>query len=178
MVLPSQHSPLRCTTEDGLSSWLICFGWWTANNQCFLVFLRVLEYFDGILILTSNRVGTIDEGFKSRIQLSLHYENLNEAQRKQVWEHFFKRLDIVAEDTVDTENLRRNIKELAMQEMNGRQIRNTVTTARQLARHHGEVMCYRHLKQAVKVSGKSDRYLKQLKHGVSHDDVMREEGVR
>ncbi|KAK6066828.1 hypothetical protein SCUP234_11884, partial [Seiridium cupressi] len=33
------------------------------------VFLRVLEYYEGILILTSNRVGIFDEAFKSRIQL-------------------------------------------------------------------------------------------------------------
>ena len=46
------------------------------RNALVSVFLRVLEYYEGILILTSNRVGTFDEAFKSRIQLSLHYENL------------------------------------------------------------------------------------------------------
>lgn len=35
------------------------------------VFLRALEYYEGILILTTNRVGTFDEAFKSRIQLAL-----------------------------------------------------------------------------------------------------------
>lgn len=34
-------------------------------------FLRALEYYEGILILTTNRVGTFDEAFKSRIQLAL-----------------------------------------------------------------------------------------------------------
>lgn len=32
------------------------------------VFLRVLEYYDGILSLTSNGVGTFEEAFRSRIQ--------------------------------------------------------------------------------------------------------------
>ena len=40
------------------------------RNALASVFLRVLEYYEGILILTSNRVGTFDEAFKSRIQLS------------------------------------------------------------------------------------------------------------
>ncbi|KAI1144801.1 hypothetical protein F4825DRAFT_467828 [Nemania diffusa] len=58
------------------------------RNALVSVFLRVLEYYDGILILTSNRVGTFDEAFKSRIQLALHYKNLSENQRSQIWSNF------------------------------------------------------------------------------------------
>ncbi|KAH8722459.1 P-loop containing nucleoside triphosphate hydrolase protein, partial [Phaeosphaeriaceae sp. PMI808] len=57
------------------------------RNALVSVFLRVLEYYEGILILTSNRVGTFDEAFKSRIQLSPHYENLNKAQRQKIWKN-------------------------------------------------------------------------------------------
>jgi SpoVK/Ycf46/Vps4 family AAA+-type ATPase len=39
------------------------------RNALVSVFLRTLEYFEGILILTSNRVGTFDEAFKSRLVL-------------------------------------------------------------------------------------------------------------
>ncbi|KAI8932326.1 hypothetical protein NX059_010520 [Plenodomus lindquistii] len=49
------------------------------RNALVSVFLRVLEYYEGILILTSNRVGTFDEAFKSRIQLSLHYDDLKKS---------------------------------------------------------------------------------------------------
>ncbi|TGO36450.1 hypothetical protein BHYA_0124g00110 [Botrytis hyacinthi] len=42
------------------------------RNALVSIFLRALEYHDGIIILTSNRVGTFDEAFKSRIQLALH----------------------------------------------------------------------------------------------------------
>lgn len=48
-----------------------------AGNAVVSVFLRMLEYYDEILILTSNRVGTFDEAVKSRIQLALHYDSLN-----------------------------------------------------------------------------------------------------
>lgn len=44
------------------------------------VFLRVLEYYNGILFLTTNRVGTMDEAFKSRIHVSLYYPPLTEGQ--------------------------------------------------------------------------------------------------
>ncbi|ORY62356.1 uncharacterized protein BCR38DRAFT_346458, partial [Pseudomassariella vexata] len=35
------------------------------------LFLRVLEYYNGILFLTTDRVGTLDEAFKLRVHLSL-----------------------------------------------------------------------------------------------------------
>ncbi|KAK7959415.1 uncharacterized protein PG986_004269 [Apiospora aurea] len=42
-----------------------------------LVFLRVLEYYAGVLFLTTNRVGDFDEAFTSRIHISLYYPELN-----------------------------------------------------------------------------------------------------
>jgi hypothetical protein len=62
--------------------------------------------------------------------------------------------------------------------MNGRQIRNALTTARQLALFEKETMDFRHLKHAIKVSAKFDQYLKNVKHGATDDDIAREEGVR
>ena len=37
----------------------------------------MLEYYEGILILTSNQIHTLDEAFKSRIQVALHYPTLD-----------------------------------------------------------------------------------------------------
>lgn len=41
------------------------------------MFLRVLEYYSGILFITTNRVGAIDEAFQSRVHLSLYYPHLS-----------------------------------------------------------------------------------------------------
>lgn len=43
------------------------------NNAVTSVFLRSLEYYAGVLFLTTNRVGSIDQAFKSRIHLSVYY---------------------------------------------------------------------------------------------------------
>lgn len=64
-----------------------------SRNALVSVFLPALEYYDGILVLTSNREGTFDEAFKLRIQLALHYEALNLAQRHQIWENFIRHLN-------------------------------------------------------------------------------------
>ncbi|KAK0615070.1 hypothetical protein B0T17DRAFT_602173 [Bombardia bombarda] len=54
--------------------------------------LRALEYYDGILILTTNRVGTFDEAFKSRIHLALRYLPLDEEQRVEIRRNFIHML--------------------------------------------------------------------------------------
>lgn len=57
-----------------------------------LVFLWVLEYYNGVLFLTTNRVGTIDEAFKSRIHLSLYYPPLAMQQMLDIFEVNLRRL--------------------------------------------------------------------------------------
>ena len=102
------------------------------RNSIVSVFLRFLEYYDGILILTSNRVGLFDEAFKSRIQVALHYENLDRSARKKVSQNFLDMLEEDEED-VNLDEMKFHLDELAEEELNGRQIRNILTTARQLA---------------------------------------------
>jgi SpoVK/Ycf46/Vps4 family AAA+-type ATPase len=44
------------------------------RNSIVSVFLRMLEYYKGLLFLTTNRVGTFDEAFTSRVHISLFCE--------------------------------------------------------------------------------------------------------
>ncbi|KAI9729594.1 MAG: hypothetical protein M1834_006790 [Cirrosporium novae-zelandiae] len=61
------------------------------RNSLVSVFLRVLEYYAGILFLTTNRVGSFDEAFKSRIHISLYYPPLDKNSTVKVWEMNLKR---------------------------------------------------------------------------------------
>ncbi|KAK4250457.1 hypothetical protein C7999DRAFT_11704 [Corynascus novoguineensis] len=136
------------------------------RNALVSVFLRALEYYDGILILTTNRVGTFDEAFKSRIQLALRYEKLRNDQRKQIWRNFLNRLRDLGEETnIDFNDVVLHLDELALYPMNGREIRNSITTARQLAKFMKEKMKYSHLKRAIGVAEKFDRYLAEVREG-------------
>ncbi|KAK8114658.1 hypothetical protein PG999_006727 [Apiospora kogelbergensis] len=180
------------------------------RNALVSVFLRVLEYYEGILILTSNRVGTFDEAFKSRILLSLHYENLTEGQRTQIWKNFLRRLEDMGNDDargtitsteapeqlppgsrkrkirdgdpyvtgIDFDEIESYITELAKKDLNGRQIRNVITAARQLAKSRQTPMQSTHLKHVIEVSSKFDKYLKKLQEGYSDDQIARDEGFR
>lgn len=57
-----------------------------------IVFLQALEYYDGILFLTTNRVGQMDEAFQSRIHLKLYYRPLDEKQTEQIFRANIKKL--------------------------------------------------------------------------------------
>lgn len=127
-----------------------------------LVFLRVLEYYDGILILTTNRVGTFDEAFKSRIHLALRYSNLDEDQRVEIWRNFIRML-AKTKERVDIDDLELNVHKLAQVELNGRQIRNVITLARYLAKFRKQMLVYKHVQDAFASVVKFDEYLNKLR---------------
>ncbi|POS70851.1 hypothetical protein DHEL01_v210757 [Diaporthe helianthi] len=113
------------------------------------VFLRVLEYYNGILFLTTNRVGTMDEAFKSRIHISLYYPPLTEEQTIDIFHVNLGRLhEIEASKTasrpghtaVEIDNAsilnfaRGHFRKHPQSERwNGRQIRNAFQVAYSLA---------------------------------------------
>ncbi|KAK4177798.1 hypothetical protein QBC36DRAFT_125137 [Triangularia setosa] len=45
-------------------------------NGLVSIFLHILEYCSDILFLTTNWVGTVDDAFRSRLQLTLYYPSL------------------------------------------------------------------------------------------------------
>ncbi|GME27268.1 aaa family atpase [Neofusicoccum parvum] len=61
------------------------------RNALVSVFLRILEYYEGILFLTTNRVGHIDEAFKSRIHMALYYPPLTEDQTLNIWKTLMRK---------------------------------------------------------------------------------------
>lgn len=140
-----------------------------------VVFLRALEYYDGILILTTNRVGTFDEAFKSRIHLALLYPNLDEEQRAEIWRNFIHMLSRTKE-LVDIEDLELNIHKLAQIDINGRQIRNIFTLARYLAKFRKQVLVYNHVRDAVASVTRFDKYLETVRG--SDDSWARESRLR
>ncbi|KAK8034171.1 hypothetical protein PG993_009166 [Apiospora rasikravindrae] len=62
------------------------------NNELVSVFLRKIEYFNGILILTTNRIGKLDQALGSRIHLILHYKRLGLAQSLEIFRLNIQRL--------------------------------------------------------------------------------------
>jgi len=98
-----------------------------ARNKLVSVFLRKLEYCEGIMFLTTNRVSDFDEAILSRIHLMLKYDELGIGKRSQIWEHFLHRAHTFQGVAVMT---RREMERLATTEFNGRQVGLLCSTSR------------------------------------------------
>jgi len=103
--------------------------------------LRHVEYYRGILFLTTNRVKAFDEAFLSRIHVALHFRELTQESKEQVWAAFIAKMGSSGKDIT-----REQIKELAKRGINGRQIKNAARTAHSLAVGKGEQVNYEHLR--------------------------------
>jgi SpoVK/Ycf46/Vps4 family AAA+-type ATPase len=146
------------------------------RNALVSVFLRALEYYEGILILTSNRVGTLDEGFKSRMQLAIHYPDLDESGRFEIWNNLVGALKDEGED-VNYEEVMGKLNVFSRHSLNGRQIRNTINTARQLARYKKETLAQSHFSQAIDVANDFEKYLVKTR-GHSDEEWARSQKTR
>ncbi|KAK1759780.1 putative aaa family protein [Echria macrotheca] len=63
-----------------------------ARNELVSIFLRELEYYRGIIFLTTNLYQTIDSAFRSRVSLHLLFKPLSLQAREAVWRKFLDRL--------------------------------------------------------------------------------------
>ena len=94
------------------------------RNAFVTIFLRALEYYPGVMILTTNRRDAFDEAFLSRIHLQILYPAATSAQRKAIWANI-----------INAQNRAHNLTDDAFErlstkyERNGREITNLVSMA-------------------------------------------------
>lgn len=105
------------------------------RNKLVSIFLRMLEYYTGILFLTTNRIKNIDEAFHSRIHVTVQYPSLSRSSRRYNWEGFLGKLTGAGMENGLTEE---EVEELSKLELNGRVIKNVVKTAGMVARSEWE----------------------------------------
>ena len=117
------------------------------RNAMVSVMLRLVEYHQGILFLTSNRIDSLDPAFQTRITLALHYHALDEAGRAQVWENLLIKSGYGSQ--VDDGNI--EVKELAKPLLNGREIKNALVLALALATDQGIALSQNMLLEAAQV---------------------------
>lgn len=123
------------------------------RNAMVSVFLRVLEYYTGILFLTTNRVATFDDAFKSRIHIPIRYTDLDTASRLQIWRNFASKVPGGVEIS------EKEFAKLADHDLNGRQIKNVVKAAESLAHFDGVKLDYKQLLQVTKIQARFEKDL-------------------
>lgn len=104
------------------------------RNKVVSIFLRTLEYYEGILFMTTNRVDNIDAAFQSRIHVSLEYPDLTAEARAKIWRNF------IAAAKVKPEITDQDFDDLSKLKLNGRQIKNILKTSQLLAARKKSVL--------------------------------------
>jgi AAA+ superfamily predicted ATPase len=157
------------------------------RNSLVSIFLRALDYYKGILFLTTNRVGTFDDAFVSRIHLIVHYPDFSGAGRGRVWQKFFSKLskdrpNIRVDDGARYYAMKSDeVKNLGW---NGREIRNAFSTAVALAEDEDQrdadnkIMLYEHhLRPVVKMSAKFKEKFKDIQ-GMNEEQLAKRKYLR
>ena len=101
------------------------------RNTLVSIFLRALKYYQGLLFLTTNGVGTFDSGFVSRVNVVIYYLGFTDEKGGQIWDILFNKLEREREDikftqrTIDHAKESQEVQSLGW---NGRDIRNGMYT--------------------------------------------------
>ena len=119
------------------------------RNAMVGVFLRLLEYHQGVLFLTTNRVRNIDRAFYSRISVAIGFTKADLDKRVKVWTNLLSAagVTIAAND----------ITALADADLNGRQIKNVIRTAATMAKLDGEAVTAARLKDEIEEATRFER---------------------
>ncbi|KAJ5344777.1 hypothetical protein N7452_002781, partial [Penicillium brevicompactum] len=139
------------------------------RNALVSIFLRLLEYFQGILFLTTNRVETFDDAFQSRIHVALRYGDLTTKAKRSIWKMFLERVRAI--EGVHTATFSEaDYDMLSRHTLNGRQIKNSVRTAQALAVNEKSPLAMEHIKRVLEVAETFDQ---DLRGGTGYLDAMR-----
>ncbi|PCG88209.1 hypothetical protein PENOC_112040 [Penicillium occitanis (nom. inval.)] len=120
-------------------------------NGIVAVFLRMLEWFEGVMFLATNRASNFDPAILSRIHMPVEYPGLKQDQRTGIWRSSLDRARTARgpSDLSDEE-----VVKLAKLDLNGRQINNIVSAGHALAAVKAEQLQYHHVQKAVEMSQK------------------------
>lgn len=106
------------------------------------------------MILTTNRITSLDIAVQSRIHLAIRYEDLKQKQKINIFKTFLKQLKPECLDSFD--DIMDYVETYGSEtDPNGRQIRNIVSSALSLARNSktgDDRMTKKHLKDVLDIT--------------------------
>ncbi|KAF5011009.1 hypothetical protein FDECE_2879 [Fusarium decemcellulare] len=149
-----------------------------SRNAVVSVILQALDRYEGIFILTSNRVATLDEALKSRVRVAIEFK-LDKEARHELWSNAIRSLHLEhtdADGPIAFDDLRQHIPALAQFELTGREIRNALRTAKRLAYYRAEPLMFSHVKLSIKVTKDYGDYLLKVHGGINLEDIARDQG--
>lgn len=115
------------------------------RNAIVAAFLRHLEYFNGILFLTTNSENNLDPAVMSRVTLPVKFPNLQPNTKVEIWKNLFKEAGIeLNQEDFDI------ISKLELPG-NGRQIKNAISTSLRIARNENRKVTVKDLSSIIEL---------------------------
>ena len=112
---------------------------------------------------------TFDEAFQSRIHIALRYDAFDYKAKRAIFRMFIDRIKALGKIKLEafTED---DFNALARRDLNGREIKNVVGSAQDLAVNKSEPLSMRHIRQVLDVHTKFGH---DLQGGPGYEDAMR-----
>ena len=128
-------------------------------------FVRFIEYYQGIVFMTTNRVNKFDGTLMPRIDITLGLPPLDKGRRAAIWQNQIQTL--VDEGTIN-ESQAADLRGAALtkwskDEINGHQIKKAVRTARVLAETKGILLGPAHVETMLKMEREFEKHVGHMK---------------
>ncbi|KAJ5161042.1 hypothetical protein N7492_006434 [Penicillium capsulatum] len=121
------------------------------HNRLVTVFLRKLEYYEGILFLTTNRMIQFDEAIINRTHLTIKYQGLTRDFRREVWKNLLSKAQTIQGPAIVGDD---ELQLLENFPLNGREIKNLLSIGHALATVKKQQVSYKHLEMAAESNEK------------------------
>ena len=124
------------------------------RNDLVSSFVRFIEYYQGIVIITTNRVSRFEEALMPRIDLTLSLPPLDRGRRIGLWNNQIQ--DLLDQGAINPSQSA-NMRGLAQQkwskdDFNGHQIKKAVKTAMVLAEKKGQTLGDKEIETMLKLA--------------------------
>ncbi len=112
------------------------------RNDLVSSFVRFIEYYQGIVFITTNRVSRFDGALMPRIDITLGLPPLDRGHRVTIWQNLIQ--DLLDEGAINasqsTDLCTLALEKWSLDDINGHQIKKAVRTARILAETKGRML--------------------------------------
>jgi hypothetical protein len=112
---------------------------------------------------------TFDEAFQSRIHVALRYDKLDAKAKRAIFKLFIDRITAYGKIKVKPFS-EDDLAALSKHDLNGREIKNVLGSAQDLAVNKGEPLSLAHVRLVLEVHA---RFGRDLKGGTGYEDAMR-----
>jgi predicted ATPase with chaperone activity len=134
-----------------------------------------VEYFKGVLIMTTNRMMAFDPAILSRIHHAVNFEETSSEQEKRIWNIWLDRLSrqkLCAKQSEIKDWIEQTTKQKRRVVLSGREIRNVLIVAQTLADREGKSIkiTRAHLDRAYKY--KTDFFRETEKQKIESKQMM------